>query len=104
MKINLPSGLDKYQTYVKSVKSGEASGAKAAARAGAGNTDKVTISESAVARAEAGRVAPGIAAEVEGSAGPERLEELHAAVQNGTYSVAAGDVADAILDRLNLKA
>lgn len=100
MKINSP-GLEHYQSYVKSVKSGEAPGAKGKAKTGAaGNTDKVTISQGAAARAEAGRVASSLAAEVEGAASPERLETLRQAVQDGSYDVPAADVADAILDRL----
>ena len=65
-----------------------------------GNTDKVTISQGAAARAEAGRVASSLAAEVEGSASPERMEALRRAVQDGSYEVPSVDVADAILDRI----
>lgn len=100
MKINSP-GLDHYQSYVKSVKSNDGPGAKGKAKAAAaGNTDKVTISQGAAARAEAGRLASSLAAEVENTASPERIESLRQAVQDGSYSVPAEDVADAILDRL----
>ena len=99
MKINSP-GLDHYKTYVKSVKAGEGTGAKGKLKAAAENTDKVTISQDAVARAETGRLVSTIAAEVEGAASSERIEELRQAVQSGSYTVSAADVADAILDRL----
>lgn len=95
MKINPSAGLEQYQKYTKPVKNGTA--ANAAGKA-APRSDTVSFSDDAVARAEAGRVAGGIAAEVESAASPERLEELRAAVENGTYNVPAGDVADAILD------
>ncbi len=100
MKINAP-GLEQYQKYVKAVKSGESSAAKT--KSGAvfsENTDKVTISQDAALRAEAGRLSAGVTAEVEDSAAPARLEALREAVQGGGYSVPAEDVANAILDRL----
>lgn len=102
MKINSP-GLEHYQSYVKSVKNnGENSAAKAKGKgaASASNTDKVTISASAAQRAETSRLAAALSSEVEGAASPERMEALRAAVQDGSYQVAAEDVADAILDRL----
>lgn len=100
MKINSP-GLEHYQSYVKSVKSNESAGTKGNAGAAAPhNTDKVTISQDAAARAEIGRLSSSLAAEVEGAASPERMAMLQEAVQSGSYSVSAADVADAMLNRI----
>ena len=100
MKINV-TGLEQYQRYAKPVKPGEGAVSAGIARTvGASNTDKVTISQSAAQRAEAGRLVPALSAEVESTAAPERVEALRQAVQDGSYHVSAGDVADAILDRL----
>lgn len=99
MKIN-GSGLERYQSVVSSLKAGEAGKGKAPGRAAAANTDKVTISGDAARRAEVSRAASGIAAEVDAGVGAERIEALRASVQNGSYHVAAEDIADAILERV----
>lgn len=100
MKIN-PSGIEKYQGYVQAAK------AESAAKPGGGSktggvfgskTDTVSISEEAASRAEARRLAGGLAAEVEGAASPERIEALRVQVAAGEYHVSSEDLADAILD------
>jgi anti-sigma28 factor (negative regulator of flagellin synthesis) len=100
MKVNPSAGYEQYKTYVQKLKSEESAPGKAAraARGGAAaNTDKVTISGDGAARAEFGRVAASLAAEVEGAASPERLNRLKAAVEDGSYLVPAEALADAIL-------
>lgn len=101
MKIN-GSGLERYQSVVSSLKAGEAGKGKGKApgRAAEANTDKVTISGDAARRAEVSRAASGIAAEVDAGVGAERIEALRTSVQNGSYHVAAEDIADAILERV----
>lgn len=98
MKINA-SGLDRYQSVVQQAKTGEAAKPRQGARAA--NTDKVTISGDAAARAGLSRLASSVAAEVDASASPARIEQLRTAVQDGSYHVETGDIADAILARLD---
>lgn len=99
MKIN-SAGYDQYQSYVKKVKADEAASGKGRTKAAgaAARADTVMLSDQAAARAEAGRIAAGFAADVENVASPERIQELTAAVQSGTYYVSSEDLADAILD------
>lgn len=99
MKIN-PSAFEQYKNYAKAVKNDEssskgASAAKAAVQSG--KTDTVSFSEEAAAHAEASRLSASIAAEVQAGAGAEKLGELRAAVQAGTYYVPSEKIADAIL-------
>ena len=100
MKINPSAGFDHYKKYVGSVKNGELTPAKEdgkARAASAANTDKITLSGDAAARAENSRLVAGLSSEVEGTAGTGRLQQLQEQVQNGTYSVDSGALADAIL-------
>lgn len=99
MKINSAGGLEHYQSYVQKLKNNEASAAKAkpGQDAAAGKTDMVTISGDAAARAGYARIVPSISAEAAQGAPAGRLSALRQAVENGTYQVSAGDVADAIL-------
>lgn len=99
MKINPSAGYDKYQTYVQSVKNKEAAQAKSEAKGKAAgtNTDKVTLSNEAIARAEYGRVAAAVASEVDGSASAARLDALRDQVQSGSYYVPTDTLASAIL-------
>lgn len=101
MKIN-SMGFEHYQNYMQSVKGSEGQPAKAAEEIrlpvqDAPKTDKVEFSEKAAARAELARVAASISQEVEASADVHRLEELSRQVQQGTYFVETGRLADAIL-------
>ncbi len=99
MKIQSSMGLEQYRSYQKKLKDGEGT---VKTKAGSPlNTDKVTISDSAAAHAEAAKVAPSLAAEVEEMGGAQRLQLLQNKVQNGEYNVAAEDVADAILNFSN---
>ncbi len=95
MKINPAAAYEQYQTRVNGAKTAPAAGSKghAAARA-----DKVTLSGEGAARAGSSRFASALAGELEAAASPERLTQLHDAVQAGTYQVDAADVADAMLD------
>ena len=97
MKIT-SSGLERYQSAVQNAKSSESSLKSKVAGGSAGRADKVTLSENAACRAELSRLASALSSEVEGAASPERLSELRQAVQDGSYHVASGDIADAILD------
>lgn len=101
MKIN-SSGLDRYKSYLQSVGNGEGGSAKTKEKnkVTANNTDKITISGEAAAKAELGRLASTVAAEVEGAVSAERLGELRAAVQDGSYYVSSEDLADAMLSRV----
>lgn len=105
MKINPSVGFEHYKSAVQSYKSGDTSAVRLqdelrAAVAEPKNTDKVTISESAASRAEIGRITGAISAQIESAGSMDRIAELRAAVQNGTYSVPAADVAAAILGNL----
>jgi anti-sigma28 factor (negative regulator of flagellin synthesis) len=96
MKIN---GLERYQNLAALARSGEGAAAKGTAAkvlGGNGNTDKITISEDAAARAEFRRVASALAAEAD-AVGGERLARLSETVQGGGYRVASEDIADAVL-------
>lgn len=97
MKINPSAGFNKYQTYVSSLKNTDKAGAKVSAdssRAQGENTDKVSLSENALARVEASRAA---AAEVESLGSAARISELKAQVEAGEYYVSTDKLADAIL-------
>lgn len=97
MKIT-SSGLEHYQSVVQNVKNGEAAAKGKAVEKAFGRADKVTLSEDAASRAELSRFATALSGEVESTASPERISELTEAVQSGSYHVASGDIADAILD------
>ncbi|MDL2327148.1 flagellar biosynthesis anti-sigma factor FlgM [Ruminococcaceae bacterium OttesenSCG-928-A11] len=97
MKIT-SSGLEHYQSVVQSVKQNGDDAPKNKMEKAAGRSDKVTLSEQAAARAGISRLASAMAAEVEGGASAERIEELREAVQSGDYNVSSEDIADAILD------
>lgn len=99
MKINPNAGYERYQSYVQSVKSNEATQAKGESRAAAAaeNTDKVTLSGSAAARAELSRAASAAATEVDALGNIERLSALLERVQAGTYYVPTENLAGAIL-------
>lgn len=98
MKINL-SGFDAYQNIVKGTQRGESAVTKktSTASSSAANTDKVTFSESAAARAELHRLAASISAEVDGVGSEERLATLQKQIQAGSYNVPTQELADAIL-------
>ncbi|MGD9559934.1 MAG: flagellar biosynthesis anti-sigma factor FlgM [Oscillospiraceae bacterium] len=99
MKINPSAGLDQYKKYVQTVKGEETAAAKAAENKGAApaNTDKVTLSEEAASRAGLGRVVSALSSDANDAVSPKRLAELGAQVADGSYHVASGDLADAIL-------
>lgn len=99
MKINPNAGYERYQSYVQSVKSKEVAQAKGESRtaAAAENTDKVTLSGSAAARAELTRVASATATEVNALGNTERLSALIERVEAGTYYVPTESLASAIL-------
>lgn len=98
MKIN-PSGYEQYQSYVKSVKNREAAQVKSEAKGkqAASNTDKVTLSNEAVARSEYGRVSAAVASEVDGLVSASRLDDLREQVQSGSYYVSTDSLANAII-------
>ncbi len=97
MKINL-TGYEKYQSYVQKTKGGEKPTGKSFAQSLAARADTVTLSAEASARKVAGGFAADIASELDGAAGAQRVQELREAVQAGSYSVDAADVADAMLN------
>lgn len=103
MKINPSGGYGLYQPYVSSVKSGEVAQADTKAKetkakgAVAANTDKITFSGEASAKAEIGRVTSTYSAEVNSFGSAERLAALREQVREGTYQVSAEDLADAII-------
>ena len=65
-----------------------------------GKMDTITISQKANDQRLVGALSKEIAAEVWEHDQPQRIESLSAQVQEGTYQVAASEVADAILARL----
>ncbi len=103
MKVNSSAGFDQYQAYLQTLKSAETGAAKTQGEvrvpiSDTANTDKVTFSEQALERAGLSRMATAMSAEV---AEPDaaRMEDLKAAVQDGSYAVNSGAVADAILGK-----
>lgn len=62
--------------------------------------DTVMISPQAASFREVEQNTRTVAAEVNSSVSPEKINSLKAQIAAGTYNVSAGDVADAILDRL----
>ncbi len=106
MKINQTMGFEHYQNYVQSVKGNETAPGKATAAEvrpesqETANMDKVDFSESGAARAGLLRLSSSIAQEVESQAGAQRLAELQAQIEQGTYHVETGKIADAILGAL----
>ena len=65
------------------------------------NTDTVTISSEGSQKRDAARITRSMIDEIERSeqAYARRVEDIRARVQNNTYRVPSGDVADAILRR-----
>ncbi len=65
------------------------------------NTDTVTISSEGSQKRDAARITRGMMDEIERGeqAYARRVEDIRARVQNNTYRVSSGDVADAILRR-----
>lgn len=106
MKINPSVGFEHYQSYMQSVKNTDLPAAKqqpelqkTPAVAGP-NTDTVQISEDAALRAETERMAKSMANEVENSATQDRIDQLRASVQAGTYNVSSQEIAQAIISKL----
>lgn len=99
MKINGSAGLEQYKNYVQKLKKDEAAAAKTpvGAKAAGPNTDKVTLSGEAAARAELSRAVTVMSAEVDAPADAARMEALRAKVADGSYYVASDDLANAIL-------
>lgn len=100
MKINPSGGYGIYPTYVSSVKSGEAAQPENKVKEknpAAANTDKISFSGEASAKAEIGRVTSTISAEVNNLGSAERIVALREQVQGGTYHVPTEDLADAII-------
>ena len=103
MKVNQTMGFEHYQNYVQNVKGNDAALAKATAAelrpetTEAANIDKVDFSENGAARAGLLRMSSAIAQEVEGHAGAQRLAQLQAQIEQGTYRMETGQIADAIL-------
>ena len=71
-----------------------------AGKPAAAQRDKVSISPEASSFHELDKTTKSISSEVSASASQEKIESLKAQIQSGTYSVSAGSVADAILDRM----
>lgn len=102
MKVNPSVGFEHYQSYLQNVKNGESSAVKPAeegkaSTVGSTNTDKVTFSDDAAAKAESTRVARSLASEVEGEANADRIAQLRDEVQNGSYSVPTERLVQAML-------
>lgn len=64
------------------------------------NTDKVTMSSSALSASFANKVSKNVAEEIESSYSTTSLEELKSAIQNGTYDISNEKLADAILGKI----
>ncbi|WP_044974538.1 flagellar biosynthesis anti-sigma factor FlgM [Ruminococcus sp. HUN007] len=93
--------------FMKTEKVGSAAGIKAytnimtsSGRPAAPQRDKVSISPEASSYCELDKTTKSISSEVSGPASQEKISSLKAQIQSGTYSVSAGSVADAILDRM----
>lgn len=69
-------------------------------RTNVGQHDKVSISPEASSFREIDRSSKAIASEIHSSASQEKINSLKAQISAGTYNVSAGNVADAILQRL----
>ena len=63
------------------------------------NTDKVSMSSSALSASFAYKVSKNVAEEIESSYSTTSLEALKSAIQNGTYDVSNEKLADAILGK-----
>lgn len=87
--------------YYESTKNMSAAKAEhpAATPSGA-NTDRVSISSEAARQAEMGVAAQHMAAEVEGSVGSARLQQLSAQIEAGEYRVSTQQLAASMLNLL----
>lgn len=63
------------------------------------NTDKVSMSSSALSANFASKVSKNVAEEIESSYSTTSLEALKSAIQNGTYNISEEKLADAILGK-----
>lgn len=63
------------------------------------HTDKISISSEGARQLEIDKVSKSILDEIQTPAPTEKLEQLKAAVQNGSYHIATGDLADALMQR-----
>lgn len=101
MKINTYNGFERYQSVLQSAKGAEVQAEAAKEKNGVKSSvraDTVSFSGGAVAKSELSRLTSVLAAEADGAAGIERLDALHSAVQDGSYYVPSGEIADAIFD------
>lgn len=69
----------------------------AAVPAGSSNTDRISISSEAARHSELGSTVQHIAAEVEGSVGSARLQQLSAQIEAGEYHVPTSRLSASIL-------
>ena len=97
---NVSSGYIKTEKISNAGIKGYTNIMKGTGRTAAAQHDKVSISPEATSFRELDRTAKSIASEVSGSASQDKINSLKAQIQAGTYSVSAGSVADAILDRM----
>ena len=97
---NVSSGYMKTEKIGKAALKGYTSIMSAGERMTSGQHDKVSMSPEAASFRELDRSTKAIASEVSSSASQEKINSLKAQIQAGTYSVSAGSVADAILDRM----
>lgn len=94
MKIDVNNA---YRIYSQNAAGGKNSRPGANDKLPTGSQDRVSISNSAY-KNDVDRLVYSTAAEVEAKVSPSRLNELREAIADGSYSVHAEKLADAILD------
>lgn len=62
--------------------------------------DTISISSAGSSQREAGKLAKSIMNEISQMDNPDRIEAISKAVEEGTYQISAGAVADSILQRI----
>ena len=99
MKINSTTAYGIYKTNVKKPEAEVAFQGTLAALGKNQYTDQISISSQGARQLEIDKVSKSILEEIQTPAPAEKLEQLKAAVQNGSYRIATGDLADCLMQR-----
>lgn len=99
MKINSTTAYGIYKTNVKKPDADTAFQGALYALGKSQHTDQISISSQGARQLEIDKVSKSILEEIQTPAPADKLEQLKAAVQNGSYRIATGDLADSLMQR-----
>jgi len=100
MEIKPSSGFNIYKANARSAMNCENSVGKSVSSAAPNKMDTISISAQGAQQKETAKLVSSITKEITADADSAKVNALKTAIQNGTYSVSAEKIADAILNGL----